>query len=86
MKRALTLASLVAAILFLLPEAAEAQCPMCRSALSSAEGIVLAAAFRRGILLLLGVPFAAVGVIAGLIVREQRRGPDAAMTTPSTDC
>ena len=50
-----------------------AQCPMCRTALETPEAQALAAGFRRGILFLLTVPFAAVAVIATLVIRNQRR-------------
>jgi hypothetical protein len=60
-------------VLLLLAEPSLAQCPMCRTALASPEAQGLAAAFQRGILFLLGVPFGAVGIIAGLIIRERRR-------------
>ena len=55
------------------PEAAGAQCAMCRRALQTPEGQQLAGAFRSGILLLLAVPFSLVGVLATLVVRMQRR-------------
>jgi hypothetical protein len=64
---------LAALALLLLAEPGFAQCPMCRTALASPEAQGLAAAFRRGILFLLTVPFGAVGIIAGLIIRERRR-------------
>ena len=52
------------------PEPTLAQCAMCRTALQSPEGRALAAAFRRGILFLLIVPFSAVGIV---VWRVQRR-------------
>ncbi|MCP4205369.1 MAG: hypothetical protein GY769_25945 [bacterium] len=76
MNRHLPLVVMAAVAALFLPEVVVAQCAMCRSAFDSPEGLILAAAFRRGILFLLGVPFAAVGVIAGLIIREQRSGGD----------
>ena len=64
----------VAALLLLwLPEAASAQCAMCRSLLKSPEGQRMIAAFRGGILLLLAAPFTVFGTIAVLAVRAQRR-------------
>jgi hypothetical protein len=53
---------------------ASAQCRMCRTALESAEGAALGQAFRRAILVLLPIPFAAVGVIALLLREAARRG------------
>jgi hypothetical protein len=69
---AVATAALVAAIV-LMPDAASAQCAMCRRALQSPEGQQMVAAFRSGILVLLAAPFSLVGVIAALIVRMQRR-------------
>ena len=51
-------------------DAAWAQCVMCRSTLAADEGLV--AAFRSGILFLLGAPFLAFGTVAFLAVRAQR--------------
>jgi hypothetical protein len=59
----------------LLPAAAGAQCPMCRTALQTPQGAALAAGFRHGILLLLAAPFLSIGCVAWLVVRSQRRGP-----------
>ncbi len=71
--------SLVAALVVttvaaaLWPHPVSAQCAMCRTALNSPEGRALIAAFQRGILLLLAVPFALIVGIAALAVRSQRR-------------
>jgi hypothetical protein len=54
------------------PSVTLAQCPMCRTALETPEAVALARGFNRGILFLLAVPFAAVAVIAVLIVKERR--------------
>jgi hypothetical protein len=59
----------------LLSDPALAQCRMCRTALESPESAVLAKAMRRAILLLLPIPFAAVGLIAFLIRGAVRREP-----------
>lgn len=76
MSRRLLLVLTTAALAALLgPGELLAQCPMCRSALS-AEGGMLAAAFRHGILFLLAVPFGLVAIVATLIVREGRRSGD----------
>jgi hypothetical protein len=57
-------------------EPAMAQCRMCRTALESPEGAALGQAFRRAILLLLPVPFAAASLIM-LLIRSawRRQGP-----------
>lgn len=64
------------ALVLVLPDPAAAQCSMCRRALQSPEGQQMIAAFRSGILVLLAAPITLVGVIATLVVRMQRRGPD----------
>ena len=67
------LAFALLAALVLAGEPALAQCRMCRTALESPEGAALGQAFRRAILLLLPIPFAAVGLIALLIRRSRAR-------------
>ena len=69
---ALAAAAIVVAMV-LAPDAASAQCAMCRRALQSPEGQQMVAAFRSGILVLLAAPFSLVGVVATLIVKMQRR-------------
>jgi len=54
------------------PETAEAQCAMCRRALSDGEAGPLIAALRSGVLFLLAVPIATFGTIAWYAVRGQR--------------
>jgi hypothetical protein len=54
------------------PETAEAQCAMCRKALSDSEAGPLIEALRSGILFLLAVPIATFGTIAWYAVRGQR--------------
>lgn len=54
------------------PEAAEAQCAMCRRALADGEAGPLIAALRSGVLFLLAVPIATFGTIAWYAVRGQR--------------
>ena len=63
----------VFALVSLFSQETFAQCAMCRGALESPEGRQMAQAFNRGILLLLAVPFAAVGTISLLIFRAVRR-------------
>ena len=72
-RRAALLAAMVLAVLALSPDPLLGQCAMCRNALDSPEGRELAAAFQRGILLLLAAPFGAVATIGLLIVRAHRR-------------
>lgn len=59
---------------------ASAQCVMCRTALATPEGQALIAGFQSGILLLVALPFVALGTIGFLAVRGQRR-----LTSPATD-
>ncbi len=54
------------------PETAQAQCAMCRRALTDGEAGPLIAALRSGILFLLAVPIATFGTIAWYAVRGQR--------------
>jgi hypothetical protein len=51
-------------------EPVRAQCPMCRLALQSPEGQLMAAALRRGILLLLAAPFVVFATVAMLAARR----------------
>ena len=71
--RRLAIGAATALLLVLVPTVAPAQCAMCRRALESPEGRQMIAAFRSGILLLLGAPFAVFGTVAGLAVRAFRR-------------
>ena len=63
------------------PESAEAQCAMCRRALSDGEAGPLIKALRSGILFLLAVPIATFGTIAWYAVRGQRNVEDTAHET-----
>jgi hypothetical protein len=69
---------LVLAVAVLMPDAASAQCAMCRRALQSPEGQQMIAAFRGGILVLIAAPFATFATVAVLAVRMQRRREAAA--------
>ena len=71
-REAVSIAAL-AGLVMLWPDAALAQCAMCRRALASPEGLEMVAAFRSGILLLLVAPFAVFATVAGLAVRDQQR-------------
>lgn len=52
----------------------EAQCAMCRTALEGSEqGRVMAVQFNRGILFLLGAPFAVAAGIGIAMFRSRRR-------------
>ena len=75
------LALAVVALVALMPEAASAQCAMCRTALKSPEGQRMIAALRNGIYLLLAAPFAAFGTVATLAVRRFQSTGDAADET-----
>ena len=51
-----------------------AQCAMCRTALeSSPEGQAIAGGFRKGILLLLVMPYAILGTISYVALRAYRK-------------
>ena len=73
MKRHLEVVLLVALLVAVSSHGVDAQCAMCRRALDSPEGRQMIAAFRSGILLLLGAPFVVFGAVAGLAVRAHRR-------------
>jgi len=73
LRRLIPLIGMGIALCWFFGDPAWAQCSMCRTALDSPEGRELASAFRRGILFLLTVPFGAVGIVALLIIRGQRR-------------
>ena len=79
-RRVVTIVAL-AGLAALWPDAAFAQCAMCRRALASPEGLQMVAAFRSGILLLLVAPFAVFATIATLAVRDQQR-----RSLPSSEC
>ncbi len=63
----------VLAVVMLAPDAAFAQCAMCRRALASPEGRQMIAAFRSGILFLLAAPFLSFASVAFLAIRLQRK-------------
>lgn len=63
----------LAALWLLMPDVAEAQCAMCRTALDSPQGRKLIGAFRSGIVLLLAVPMAILAGGAWYVVRHNRR-------------
>ena len=73
MSRRLMVLASASALMLAAPDAAEAQCAMCRQALSSPEAAALVAALRRGIVLLILAPALAFGTVAYLAVRGQRR-------------
>jgi hypothetical protein len=50
-----------------------AQCAMCRAALATPDGQVLAGALRSGIVIMLIAPVAAFGMIACAAIRSRRR-------------
>ena len=55
----------------------DAQCAMCRRALSSPEGQRMIGALRSGIVVLLAAPFAVFGAVAILAVRRFGAPPGA---------
>jgi hypothetical protein len=64
----------LAAGLFAVAPRAGAQCAMCRTALeSSEEGPMLAAKLNRGVLVLLGAPFAVALLVGAALHRSRRR-------------
>ncbi len=73
MSRFLAPALLAGASIFLFaaPEPALAQCAMCRTALE--QNPEAAASFNRGILFLLGTPYALFGAGAFVVFRRRRR-------------
>jgi hypothetical protein len=56
------------------PEAAAAQCQMCKTALTnSAEGREISQQFNRAILLMIGAPYAVFGVVGAALFRDRIR-------------
>jgi hypothetical protein len=56
------------------PEAAAAQCAMCKTALeNSPEGRDIGEQFNRAILLLIGAPYVVFGAVGAAIFRDQLR-------------
>ncbi len=78
----LAAAAALALAAMLVPEALEAQCPMCRTALSSPEGQAMVRGFNHAILLLLAAPFALVGTVALSIFRASRVAEARRLQTP----
>jgi hypothetical protein len=65
----------VTALALAWPEAAAAQCQMCKTALTnSAEGREITQQFNRAILLMIGAPYAVFGVVGAALFRERIRG------------
>ena len=62
----------MAALALLLPEAAAAQCAMCKTALTdSPEGRDIGEQFNRGILVMIGAPYLVFGVVGAALFREK---------------
>ena len=60
--------------MLLWPEAAGAQCQMCKTALTnSAEGRAVSEEFNRAILLMIGAPYVVFGVVGAALFRERLR-------------
>jgi hypothetical protein len=74
-KKRISLAILLLAVIILLETSAWAQgCAICRAALAnSPEGRVLAASMRKGIVILMGIPYAIFGTIGFALFRAHRR-------------
>jgi hypothetical protein len=69
---AIALLSIFAICLF--EGSAEAQCAMCRTALeNSPEGKGMSASFARGILFLIGIPYAIFGTVGIAVYRGYRK-------------
>jgi len=75
-KRIIAMFALVAAVGVLGVSPLEAQCAMCRTALTeSAEGRQLAGGFNTAILVLLGAPYLVFGTLVGSLWFSRRRRP-----------
>jgi len=75
-KRIIAMLALVAAVGALGVSPLEAQCAMCRTALTeSAEGRQLAGGFNTAILVLLGAPYLVFGTLVGSLWYARRRRP-----------
>jgi hypothetical protein len=62
----------VAALVLAWPEAAAAQCAMCKTALTdSPEGRDIGEQFNRGILVMIGAPYLVFGVVGAALFRER---------------
>ena len=75
MLKRVSLALLLIAVILVLETSAWAQgCSICRAALAnSPEGRVLAGSFRRGIIILMAVPYGIFGTIGYALFRAHRR-------------
>src|SRR5688500_12071960 len=63
-----------AAALSILPAASEAQCAMCRTALTgSPEGRAIGEQFNRAILLMMAAPYVVIGTVGAVFFRERLR-------------
>lgn len=61
---------LAAALAIVFPEAASAQCAMCRTALTdSAEGRAVGEQFNRAILLMIAAPYVVMGAVSFVVFR-----------------
>jgi hypothetical protein len=74
-KKRISFVILLLAVIFLLETSAWAQgCAICRAALAnSPEGRVLAASFRKGIVILMAIPYGIFGMIGFALFRAHRR-------------
>ena len=73
-ERALLGAALLAALLLLLPLEAQAQCAMCKTALTgSPEGRSMGEQFNRAILLMMAAPYVVIGAVGAVAFRGRLR-------------
>ncbi len=73
-RRMATIALLSVLLICVFQVSAQARCPLCSTALENApEGQGLADSFNRGILFLLGVPYAIFGTFGVVLYRGYRK-------------
>ena len=73
-RAALALAALATAALLVPPGIVEAQCAMCRTALTgSPEGRAIGEQFNRAILLMMAAPYVVIGTVGAVFFRERLR-------------
>lgn len=74
LRHTMLLAALLAAILLAEAGPLQAQCSMCRTALThSAEGRAMGESFNHAILLMLAAPYAVFAVVGAALFRERLR-------------
>jgi len=73
MKKTNFIGVVVLIVLFLFPEAVEAQCSMCRAVLESEEGQATAKGINNGILYLMALPYLLVGFVGWKVFRMLKK-------------